>query len=753
MIRHKLLCTAAWMALAPQAAFAQDVATKVVADRQQAGAEDIIVTANRRAEPLQTVPITVTVLSGDALAERGIQNPQDLERLVSTVSIQNNGGNQQATNFSVRGVGTASFQRSAEASVATVLDDVTLIRPDMAIINFVDIESIEVLNGPQGFLFGKNASAGLVNIHTQSPQIGSNTGRFVTEYGTLNTAADTSLFRMQGIANIATGRNSALRVNAFVVDNDKLMTPVNPQRRSGSNFGLRQIGGSAKFLWEPAANISVLLGADYSDGKGAGGGFANVRSTLPGSPLDTAETALGIVPGPNNTKTGADALVNFRNEVWGAQAKASFEFDGGMSLTNIAAYRELTTQSNFDVDYSALPWGQSFPGRIKARQWSDELRLASPSGTRFEYQVGLFALNGYVFEGTALQATLGMAVPPGFTTVLGTDSFYRQKLGSYAAYGQASYELAPGLKLTAGGRVTHDTIDMFFRTTAGGGVIPLLPVAAPPAQTESETNLSGRASLQYEISPRWMIFGTAARGYKGPGYSQYSLSYVKPEIPTHFEIGSKTQFFDRRVTLNVSLYNTEFRDFQAQSIDITSLTFKLQNAGKLRARGVDVQLLARPVKGLTLNGGLSYSDARFITFVNDVCYVGQANCVGGVSNSSGNRLPNAPEWKAVADASYEVALGAGNSAIFNAGVKTQSAFNFLSNNDPKTTQSGYTTLDTSIALTNSIVGGTLRLFCRNCTDRRFVANIVGHPFVPGDYIQNLSISGYRQLGLSLDLKI
>ena len=748
--RTILSCATATLAFIPTLGTAQ---TSSNAQSANVGVPEIIVTANRRAEPLQKVPMAVSAISGEELIQRGVQNPQDVERLVSSLTIQNNGGNQQASNFSIRGVGTASFQRSAESSVATVVDDVALIRSDMAIINFVDLESVEVLNGPQGFLFGKNASAGLVNIHSKDPRIGENSARLYSEYGQLANAANTDLFRVQVVGNIATGSRSALRVNAFLVDNSDFLKPVNPARNRDSSYGLRQSGGSAKFLWQATDTFTLLLAGDYLDSKGVGAGFANIRSTLPGSLLGTEEAAFGITPGPDNSKTSADGYSNFRNKVGGAQAKATLELDGGLTLNNILAFRQLKSRGEFDADYSGFPLVQAFPGRSNFRQWSDELRLTSPAGGRFEYQLGLFAMRAYIFEGTRLAADLGQPVPPGFTTFLGGDGLYRQRQSNYALYGQGTYELTPGLKLTAGARVTHDKINMLYRSTGGGGVISLIPVGSPPAESRKETNLSWRASLQYDVDPNVMVYGTAARGYKGPGFAQYSLFYVRPEIPTHFEVGSKIQLLGRKLTLNVAAYNTEFKDFQAQSIDVTNgLTFRLQNAGKLRTRGFDVQLLARPTSRLTLNGGLSYTDARFLSFQGDACYIGQASCAGGVTDSSGNRLPNAPKWKAVADVSYEAPLGGDFSALFNMGVKSQTSFNFLSNADPNTVQKGYTTMDASVALSNAAWGGTVRLFCRNCTDTRFVGTISGHPFFPGDYIQNLTPSGFRQIGASLDVQ-
>lgn len=711
---------------------------------------DIIVTANRRAERLQDVPIAVTAIEGETLRQRGVQNPEDLARLSPSLVTQNNAANAQGTNFSIRGVGTSSFQRSMEPTVAVVVDDVTLIRSELGVINFTDLAQVEVLNGPQGFLFGKNASAGLINIRTNDPQIGTNSGRFFSEYGKLDNANDTSLFRVQGIGNVSLSGDAAARVNLFYVKNSALQKSViaNPAFEGG----LRQIGGSAKILWEPTDKLSILLAGDYMDSKGAGGGVASIRNATPASPLSVALPAIGITPGVDNDRTAYDGPTFYNLRVGGGQLKISYDLGGDYKITNIAAYRGFKTSQAFDADYSPLPLVQFFGGGIKVNQISDELRLTSPSGGKFEYQAGLFFLNANVQETSLLAASLGQAVPPGFTTLLGSDSFWRQNLGSYAAYGQGSYQIADGLKLTAGARFTHDTITMQYKNTAGGGLLPLLPVAALSKQSRHENNFSWRATLQYDLNPDWMIYGTAARGYKGPGYAQYSLSYVRPEIPMHYEIGSKAQFFDRKLTVNAAIYQTDFKDFQAQSINLTTLSFLLQNAGELRTRGAELQVTVRPVPRLTLNAGLAYTNARFITFKGDTCYVGQVDCVNGTTDSSGKQLPNAPKWKGLVDVQYEQPLSNEYSALFSAAALSQSSYNFLSNGDPDALQKGYTTFDFGLALTQKRLGWVIRAFCRNCTNARYVATVQGHPFFPGDHIQNLSYGGFRQIGLALDLK-
>lgn len=770
-----LWCATATWVFVPGLAVAQSVPASAPpqAQRQVASANDgasevsdiaeIIVTANRRPERLQDVPITVIAIEGETLREQGVQNPEDLGRLSPSLVTQNNASNAQGTNFSIRGVGTASFQRSVEPSVAVVLDDVTLIRSELGVINFTDLAQVEVLNGPQGFLFGKNASAGLINIRTNDPQLGSNSGRLFSEYGQLDNANDTSLFRVQGIANLAVSSDAAIRINGFYVKNSALQKNVVPN--PDFEGGLRQIGGSAKILWEPTDRLSILLSGDYMDSRGAGGGVASLRVVTPASPLASILPALGITAGVSNSKSAYDGPTFYDLRVGGGQAKISYEFDGGLRLTNIAAYRDFKTSQAFDPDYSPLPLVQFFGGGITARQFSDELRLTSPTGGRFDYQAGLYLLKARVQESSLLAATLGMPVPPGFTTILGSDSFWRQQLGSYAVYGQGTYRLTDSLKLTAGARLTHETINMRFENTAGGGVLSLLPVAAEDEQSRKETNFSWRTTLQYDFDDDWMIYGTAARGYKGPGYAQYSFSYVRPEISTHFEIGSKAQFFGRKLTVNVSAFNTEFKDFQAESIDFTNLSFLLQNAGKLRTRGAELQIIARPVPRLTLSAGLAYTDARFLSFIGDTCYVGQPDCgpvltdprtgeplPAGATISSGRRLANAPEWKGLVDVSYEQPLGDDFAATLNVGITSQSSYNFLSNGNPSAEQKGYTTIDVGLALTQKSMDWTLRAFCRNCTNEHFVATVQGHPFFPGDHIQNLSYNGFRQLGLALDVK-
>jgi iron complex outermembrane receptor protein len=721
------------------------------ATRSVDNSADIIVTATRRSERLQDVPISVTAVTGDTLTQRGVTSPEELARLSPTLTSQSNASNAQGTNFSIRGVGTGSFQRTIESSVATVIDDVTLIRPEMGILNFTDIEQVEVLNGPQGMLFGKNASAGLINVRTKNPVRDETSLRVGTEYGRLNTSNNTSQFRAFGVANLPISSTLTARVNVTYQDNSPTYRnlAVNP-RFEGA---LRQIIVGGKLLWEPTDRLSVLASGDYMNSRGLGPGVFSFRYVAPGSPDNFFLGAVGITPGPDNTLSAYNAPTYANTNLGGGQVRINYDLGGGLQLTNITAYRGFRTSTGFDADYGPASLAELVSEPRSFQQLTNELRIASPTGGRFDYQVGLYALRGGVHQRSIVGASLGMPVPSGFTYALGGDAQQRQKLGSYAAFGQGTYRLTDALRVILGGRLTYDEITMRYSATANGAVSPLRPVTSEQSAKLHNTNLSWRGILQYDVDRDVMLYATAAKGYKGPGFTEYTLQSVRPEISTHFEIGAKTQFLDRRLTLNLSAYHTAFRDFQAQVLNLSTISILVQNAGKLVTQGFDAQLSARLAPGLTLSGGLAYTDARYRSFEGDLCYPGQstATCTGGlISNSSGNRLPNAPKWKGVGDIRYERPLTSSIDGSIQIGFTSQTSVEYFSNADPQGHLGGFTTMDVVVGLAGQAKSWKLNLFCRNCTDHRYAGAISNTALIPSDYVQNYSYGAFRSLGAALE---
>ena len=713
-------------------------------------ANDIVITATLRSERLQDVPISVTAVRGETLAERGVRNPEELARLTPSLTSQGNAANAQGTNFSIRGVGTASFQRTIESSVATVIDDVTLIRPEMGILNFNDIARVEVLNGPQGMLFGKNASAGLISVHTNNPVLGEASGRIGAEFSQYNTRANTQDYRLSGVLNLPISSTLAARFNMLFDKKTALYRNLvsNPRFEDA----VRQISGAGKLLWQPNDRLSVLIAGEYMDSNGLGQGVASFRSVAPGSPNGIFLGAVGITPSTDNTFSAYDLQTYANTKIGGGQIKVDYDLSGGTMLTNIAAFRTFNIATGFDPDYGPANLVQLYVEPRAFHQVSDELRIASPAGGKFEYQVGLYGLRGTLYQRTLAGATLGGAVPPGFTWTLGGDGYQHQILNSLAVFGQGTYRLTDALRVIAGARLTYDEVEMRFSATTNGAAIPLFPTAPDTKIKRNNTNVSWRGIVQYDVTDDVMLYGTAASGYKGPGFSQFSAIYVRPEISTHFEIGAKTQFFNRRLTLNVSAFHTGFRDFQASAVDFSTLTIRVTNAGKLVTKGFDVQLSAQPAKGLTLTGGVAYTDARFTSFKTDQCYPGQTTCVGGISDSSGNRLPNAPEWKAVGDIRYEWAFTPGLNGNVQLGFSSQTSIDYFSNADPNGRQRGFTTFDVGFGIAGRENKWQLNLFCRNCTDTRYVSAVGNHPLFTSDYLQNYSYAAFRNIGASLAFK-
>ena len=380
------------------------------------------------------------------------------------------------------------------------------------------------------------------------------------------------------------------------------------------------------------------------------------------------------------------------------------------------------------------------------------MRLASSGNSRFNYQVGLYYLNGHINDNALAGGDLGMTPPPGFDWIIGANAGEVESLDSYAGYGQATYSLTDSLKLSAGARVTHDRVAMQYFADPNGAVESEFTVSPLVSESVDNTNVSERVTLQYQPERDFMLYGTFARGYKGPGFSQFSLTSVQPEIPTHYEIGEKSQFLDRRLTVNFSIFDTEFRNFQAESANLKNLQFEVRNAGKLSTRGADLQLAYVPFTGLTVSGGVSYVDAHFVSFQGDSCYPGQPTCVDGVTDSSGNALPFSTRWKGVVDVRYDRPINAYLAGSVGMDAQSQSSYNMFSNADPQGAIGGRTTFDVDFGLHDIERRWAARIFCRNCSNRIFPANLGSNPLFQTDYQQSFSYGAFRTVGVALEMR-
>jgi iron complex outermembrane receptor protein len=755
-MRGKWVGGIAFMALAsatlPAAAQQAGKAAPDQADKTTLG--EVVVTAMRRPEILREVPLSVTAVDAKTLQDRHITDPSEMVYAAPSLQVQSNNGSPAASFFSVRGIGTLAFVKFIEQSVGVELDGVALVRPETGVLAFYDINDVEVLNGPQGMLFGKNASAGLINITTRNPQLGSFSGYVSGEYGSMTTPGRGSEYQTQGVLNIPVTDNSALRITGVYIHTDPLVKDV--YTNIGEQYGHNEGGVRVKYLWEPTSALSITLAGDVAASQGIGPGETTDRSVAPGSADGTLDALVGVTPGPGNVHNSSNAPTKDRFVSGGLQANVVYSLPNRGAITNILAWRGYDERGAQDNDDHQIDIEDHLVGRFDFSQFSDEFRYASPIGQAFEYQVGGYLLHARLFEQATIFADLGLPPPPPpFLAVIGADGASVGHIDSEAAFGQATYHVTSKLKFLAGARFTHDSADITSYIHATPTEAQELPPGIIPKSRVNHDDISWRGSVQYDFTSNIMGYVTVARGYKGPGFNQFSSLAVPPEISYQYETGLKSRLFDSRLSLNVSVYDEIFDHFQDQTYFPEPPYYAVLSAGRLDTRGFEAQADLRVAKGLTLGANVAYVDAYFGSFPGDQCYTGEAIgaspatnvCYQNHSNSSGNRLANAPKWTGTVSADYVRPVGDGYQVEFNGSVYTRSSVNFSSNDNPNTIQSAYTLLALNLGIGPQNGDWKLTVFCRNCGDHRFVTYIEPYPLVSSDYGQQFGQDSFRTVGV------
>jgi iron complex outermembrane receptor protein len=740
---------AAAISLGSAPASAQETPQSADASADSLG--EIIVTAQRRSENIQKVPISVVAASGADLVRRQIIEPSQLQFLSPSLQFTSYSQSPGANNFSVRGVGNLNFLHSIEPSVLSVVDDVPMARAQMALMDFMDVDRVEVLNGPQGTLFGRNASAGLINVVSKRPVLGEVQAEARLEYASLNNPNNADTWLAQGVLNLPLGRTAALRLNYSYSDQDSLVVPA--PNAPGADSRKREHSFKGKFLWEPGDKLKVYIAGDYVRERGLGGGATAVRVLTPGSP----EADPGTPVGPRNTLQTLSNAFDAGYKIYGGQMNVDYEVSDATSISNIVAWRKYTAFLE-GADTPAVAYLYN-PTQFNFRQLSEELRLVSRIGSDFSFQAGLYYLLGHFDRDTLALGTLNQPVPPPFTTLLGSRDISNERVESFAGYGQGTYTLGK-FSLTAGGRLTHDR-------TRFSGSDTTLPYATGPlvpdrvvALRSSRTKLSWRFNAQYQLTPDVMLYGTVARGYKGDGYN-LTLSGgapVAPETSTMYEAGLKSRLFDRRMTFNLIGFIEDFSGFQSQAVDPNAnpafaLT-RVLNAASLKAKGFEAQVGLAVSDGLSLQANAAYVHARYGNFPNSPCYPGQTaaqGCVNGTYDITGFSLPNAPDWTFDLSADYHRPLTDRLNLRTRANYYWHSRTFFAQQNQAVTRQSGYGIMNASIGVERADSRWGVSLFCRNCFDKRFVASIAtSNPAT--DYVQNLTTTSFRSIGVSVEAK-
>jgi iron complex outermembrane receptor protein len=719
------------------------------ADSQTGDITEVVVTATRRSERLQDVPVAVSAISGEELTKSTFREVSDIQYLAPNITFSATNPVSNGGGYQIRGIGTQTYDSGVEQSVGLVVDGVVIgLSRDPGATGFADIARVEVLRGPQGTLFGKNSAAGVIQVISNQPTIGENTYDLDFSYGERNDRV------ARATANISLSDDAALRITGFTDG----QTGAIPDIINGTHVGDRDNNGvRAKLLWEPTDKLSLLLSGEYQTGFARDG---QIIQSLGTSALYNSQFAgFAKQPGPNTYIDYADGDWKENTKLWATSLQADYQI-GASTLTSITAYRALRVLQLSDIDAAPIDIFNHSDGGVDSNQFTQELRLTSPSGERLEYTLGAYYYrtdnNGWAAQYGNYYGLLG---EPIVVASGRRDQINRER--SLAAYGQATFALTDTLKVIGGLRYTDD------RNTGTLTVMPLpfpaIPIstAIPYDGTVKANNVSGKAGLQYEPSRDLMFYATYSTGYKGPAIDGTGgvIHRVKPETVQSYEIGAKTALFGDRMTLDGDLYWEDFTNFQTTALDSSLATpeFILTNAGLMRARGVELEANIAVTSGLHFSANGAYSDSTYRNFTGP-CYSGQpVSAVTGVgcyvlpgtatqvANYEGYQLPNAPRWSYSLHADYTQpifeALAFDADASWAWRDESQAVLG-----DPNTAIGSYGLLNGNIGISAQDGAWRIGIYARNLLNQHFSAPYSGGTINPGGYFRIVSPDAFRTVG-------
>jgi iron complex outermembrane receptor protein len=760
-------------------ALAQDATppADAAAATDEAPPGEIVVTAQKRTERLQEIPLAVSVLSGDQLAASSRPSVESAAQQVPALNFLKSGTTLNQTIF-LRGVGTASFSIAGEPSVSTVVDGVVYARSGEAFSDLVDIDRLEVLRGPQGTLFGKNASAGVLNITTKMPRLGEFGGTLEASY------FDRQEYRAKAAINAPLGANAAGRFTAFYGNYDGNIRNLTVGRRVN---GYEHYGARAQFLFEPSDALRLYATADYH--KNDDDCCADIIATGPltGAGVPTTSLAFNVLPPPRGSKTRQitqDLVTATREKGWGVSLQADVAL-GEHTLTSITAYRDWDNTEIRDGDWldrAYVGFNQLHDfGPQKTHTLTQEVRLTSPADQVLSYVLGAYYSNAYsrrqftrndIVCSAIAGAPTNVLIPCGSanatpsTTPSGTADF-GSRFKNLAAFGQATLNVSDTFRLIGGLRYSDDKLSVFHkRVSTGLAVSGGFPQAAPGIQPNFDQgvydrylalvaaganpntaaaqapvasngvffrtrtqadNLSGKIAAQFDLTRDHMLYGSYTRGYKGPAYNIFfnltgtGTNRIDPETSDAFEIGLKNTLFDGSMTLNIAMFRADYHNFQANNPDVVAgvVVTRFTNAGEVSTRGIEVDMNWRPIDDLTVNGGVAYTKAR----------VDQFNAPSGAATiPGGTPLGYAPKWKGSLNADYRIRTGGALDVWLGGSTNFQSKQLSLFASSPVQralgTIPGYTLVNASVGFGDTDDTWRITAQVRNLTDKEYPAAII-----------------------------
>jgi len=622
-----------------------DTTTEAEAD----GVYDIVVTAQRRSEKIQDIPVAISAFGAQQLERAGVVSIENIAPRVPSFYFGSFGATRPQ--LYIRGIGTRSFDPGSESSVGVFTDDVYMGRSSGSFGALKDIERVEVLRGPQGTLYGRNTIGGAINVISKAP----------TPYFTGNFEAGVSNYNgyevFGAVSGPIAGDKVMFRASGWTVQRDGYVRNLATGNRSQ---GIDNVGGRFRLTLAPVEQLKIDLTAEVvEDGnKGAFGGLNQGTFGNPGSVFFKGGPRIATV----NTGDLRSGNVSF-DPFLDRNARSligRIEYEGeALTITSISAHRKLTTRDGRDLEGSSLSVLDQL-SREKSNQFTQELRLASaPGGSLSLGGVVDWILGGFYYRDTSVRAD---------TFLLGVDSAVRAaagtpatdvatsdyKIESYAIFGQAVFHLTDAFDVTLGGRYTRDT----KRAIQAGTTTDAAPIIAAPFTTTNRATYKSfdpRIVLSYKISPDANVYASYSTGFKSGGFQYVPFTKAQadvlfePEDIKAYEVGFKTEWLDRALLLNGALFRYDYKNLQVSRIVLagTSPVSLITNAASSTIKGADLEIGIRPTRNFRVNIAYGYLDAKY-----------NAYAFNATTDFSGTRMVRAPEHSVNVGAEWEVDLGA-----------------------------------------------------------------------------------------------
>jgi iron complex outermembrane receptor protein len=768
-VRRVAIASTALTALFTFAGQGVALAAETSTDKASTTVGEVMVTAQRRSENLQKVPIAIQVLSSETIRQLGIQSSSDIAQTVPNLQIglPNGSGNQPI--IAIRGIALADYDTNNSGPNGVYLDGVNLSSPAAQTFQIFDLQRIEVLKGPQGTLYGRNASGGAINFISAPP-----TDTFSThlhaEYSSFNTV------NLEGAVSGPIAQNLDARIAGVYNYSDGFMfNELTGHHENGSS----NFAGRFELRWKPTDNFSALLNVNGGRVDNRPAEYRNKGVFVPGSfnPATFGFTFCSqsaAIAGNCVDAFGYGTNKNFYHGAWQRQqhlkinninASLQLEYSPGpFKLTSITAFEHSDKFHPEDSDAAPLSLVEVDYG-VKSDTFTQEVRAAY-TGARYDWVVGAYYFHEELsqdqpaYEFLDFDKVFGAHSGDGIAAIVYDTS--RQVRNSEAIFGQGDYALTSRLKLTLGGRYTteHETFSIIesekVQNNGEGNFGPLTPLWAFSGLNQTNSAFNFRAALNYQITDGVLAYGSVTTGFKSgdfaggflsssPVEAARQLKPVRPESVTDYEVGLKSNWFDQRMLFNLSVFYNDYRNEQVFVIlppipGGSGLELPvLDNAPRAHTDGVEAEFVVKPFSGLTVSANGAFLEARVDEFT--------SNRSTTPVDYTGNNLPLAPKFTFSGTVDYRIPVGPGSlDLLFNASYRSMQHFDLT--NNAWTSQPAYWLENLRVGYVFDHDRVEVAVFVHNLSNQQYdtFANDNTNPF---GFIEDV-VGTPRSFGVSLD---